>query len=80
MKPSRFDETSRFESLCRYSEIQAHPKTLVEMWITCLDLFLEMYWLSVGCKGRAEIAVEIQEKRSSPKVGSGTNHRRSFGN
>jgi hypothetical protein len=30
-----------------------------------------MYWLSVGCKGGAEIAVEIREKRSSPKVGSG---------
>ena len=34
-----------------------------------------MYWLSVGWKGGAEIAVEIREKRSSPKVGSGTNHR-----
>ena len=34
----------------------------------------------MGCKGGAEIAVEIREKRSSPKVGSCTNHRRSFGN
>jgi len=39
-----------------------------------------MYWLSVGCKGGSEIAVKIREKRSSPKVGSGTNHRRSFVN
>ena len=39
-----------------------------------------MYWLSVGCKGGAEIVVEIRELRSSPKVGSGTNHSRSFGN
>ena len=27
----------------------------------------------MGCKGGAEIAVEIREKRSSPEVGSGTN-------
>jgi len=29
----------------------------------------------VGGKGGAEIAVEIREKRSSPRVGSGTNCR-----
>jgi len=55
-----------------------------EIWITCLDpgfgKFCEMHWLAVGCKGGAEISVEIREKRSSPKVGSGTNRRTSFGN
>jgi len=34
----------------------------------------------MGCKGGKEIAVEIWEKRSSPKVGFGTNRRGSVGN
>ena len=38
-----------------------------------------MYWLSVGCEGGAEIAVEIREKRSGPKVGSGTKKLRQLG-
>ena len=34
----------------------------------------------MGCKGGVEIAVEIRAERSSPRVGSGTNCRRSIGN
>ena len=54
-----------------------HPKTLIEMWIICLD---PVSANSENCIGSQEIAVEIREKRSSPKVGSGTNHRRTFVN
>ena len=54
------------------------------MWITCLDPVSanseNCFGSQWAVKGGAEIAVEIREKRSSPKVCSGTNHRRSFGN
>jgi len=34
----------------------------------------------VGCKGGAEIAVEIRAERSSPRIESSTNCRGSVGN
>jgi len=34
----------------------------------------------MGCKGGAEIAVEIRAERSSPRIESGTNCRGSAGN
>ena len=47
-----------------------HPKTLIEMWITCLDWVSANSEKGVGCKGGAEIAVEIRAERSSPRIES----------